>query len=521
MEYLLYQPIDRHAAASPQQTAFRCGGKALTYDQLSRRTNQLANLLIESGVEHGDRVGIYLPRSLESAVAVHGIFKAGAAYVPLDPDAPVARTRRLIEDCGIRVVCTAPALRRNFSALFQNPSPVTSVVGAEFGDLAATVWSDLDRYPDTAPPCRVLGDDLAYIIYTSGSTGEPKGIMHTHASGLAYARLSADLYGVTPADVIGNHCALHYDISTFGYFTGPLAGATTVIVTDAHTKFPTSLLTLMEEERITVWYSVPLALLQILRSPTLADRDLSALRWVLFGGEVFAPRHLRTLLAHAPNARASNVYGPAEVNQCTYHHFDAAPAGDDPLPLGRAWGDTEILILDTDDRPVATGDIGELLVRSGTRMRGYWNRPDLTARGFYRRERTPGHPDVFYRTGDLVYADAEGLLWFMGRKDRQVKVRGHRVELEEVEAVLAAQPGVAEAAVYVRETGDNEKTIEALVVAQTAGGVDPRMCIAAMADRLPTYAVPTALTFVEALPRTDAGKVDRLAIRAAASNPIA
>ena len=521
MEYLLYQAIDRHAAATPERTAFRCGGKALTYAELSRRTHQLARLLVDAGVERGDRVGIYLPRSLESAVAVHGIFKAGAAYVPLDPDAPVARTRRLIEDCGIRVVCTAPALRRNFSELFRPPTPVTAVVGAEVAELRTHLWSDLEGYPATPPARPVLGDDLAYIIYTSGSTGEPKGIMHTHASGLAYARLSAALYDVTPDDVIGNHCALHYDISTFGYFTGPLAGATTVIVTDAHTKFPTSLLTLMEQERITVWYSVPLALLQILRSPTLADRDLSALRWVLFGGEVFAPRHLRTLLAHAPNARASNVYGPAEVNQCTYHHFDAAPAGDAPLPLGRAWGDTEILILAPDDRPVASGEIGELLVRSGTCMQGYWNRPDLTDRGFYYRQRTPGHPDVFYRTGDLVYADEAGLLWFVGRKDRQVKVRGHRVELEEVEAVLAAQPGVAEAAVYVRETGDNEKIIEALVVAQTAGGVNPRTCIAAMADRLPTYAVPTALTFVEALPRTDAGKVDRLAIRAAASNPIA
>ena len=520
MEYLLYQPLDRHAVATPERTAFRCGSAALTYDQLSRRTNQLAHLLRAAGVERGDRVGIYLPRSLETAVAVHGIFKAGAAYVPLDPDAPVARTRRLIEDCGIRVVCTAPALRRNFSELFRQPSTVTTVIGALAATRGAYAWSDLEDYPPTPPPCRTLGDDLAYIIYTSGSTGEPKGIMHTHASGLAYARLSAALYGVRADDVIGNHCALHYDISTFGYFTGPLAGATTVIVTDAHTKFPTSLLSLMEQERLTIWYSVPLALLQILRSPTLADRDLSALRWVLFGGEVFAPRHLRTLLAHAPNARASNVYGPAEVNQCTYHHFAAAPAGDAPLPLGRAWGDTELLIVDPEDRAVAEGEIGELLVRSGTRMRGYWNRPDLTARGYYLRERTPGHPDVFYRTGDLVYADAEGLLWFMGRKDRQVKVRGHRVELEEVESVLAAQPGVAEAAVYVRETGDNEKIIEALVVPQTAGGVDPRRCLAALADRLPTHAVPAALTFVEALPRTDAGKVDRRAIRAAASNPI-
>ncbi|MGB3802276.1 MAG: amino acid adenylation domain-containing protein [Lewinella sp.] len=521
MPYLLFHPIDRHAADTPDRTAFRCGKRGISYAEMAERTNRLAHLLLAQGVQRGDRIGIYLPRSLDAAVAVHGILKAGAAYVPLDPEAPVARTRALIEDCDIKVVFVSPALRRNFAAMFAAPSPVTCVMGGEAEGTKSVGWNTLDDYPATPPDIRILGDDLAYVMYTSGSTGEPKGIMHTHASGLAYARLSRDLYGVTPDDVIGNHCALHYDISTFGYFTGPLAGATTVIVADAHTKFPTSLLQLVEQERITIWYSVPLALLQMLRSPTLAERDLSALRWVLFGGEVFAPRHLRTLMEHAPNARASNVYGPAEVNQCTYFHLDEAPDNDDPLPLGHVWNDTETLILDADDEEVTEGQIGELLVRSATRMKGYWNRPDLTVRGFYYRERIPGNRETFYRTGDLVYRDAEGLLQFMGRKDRQVKIRGHRVELEEVEAVLAAQPGVGEAAVYVRETGDNEKIIEAMVVPETNSGGDPRRWIDAMADQLPPHTLPARIELVDALPRNDAGKIDRLAIRAAVSKSIA
>ncbi|PPK85259.1 amino acid adenylation domain-containing protein [Neolewinella xylanilytica] len=515
MHYLLFHPIDRHAAASPDRTAFRCGKQAITYAELAERTNRLAHLLLAQGVQRGDRIGIYLPRSLDGAAAVHGILKAGAAYVPLDPEAPVARTRRLIDDCGIKVVFVAPALRRNFTALFAAPSPVNRVVGGDVEGVISLEWDALADYPATAPDLRILGDDLAYVMYTSGSTGEPKGIMHTHTSGLAYARLSRDLYNVQPDDVIGNHCALHYDISTFGYFTGPLAGATTVIVTDAHTKFPTSLLQLVEQERITIWYSVPLALLQMLRSPTLGERDLSALRWVLFGGEVFAPRHLRALMEHAPNARASNVYGPAEVNQCTYFHLAEAPDTDDPLPLGHVWNDTETLILDPDDGEVAEGEIGELLVRSATRMKGYWNRADLTARGFYYRERIPGNRETFYRTGDLVYRDADGLLQFMGRKDRQVKIRGHRVELEEVEAVLAAQPGVGEAAVYLREIGDNEKVIEALVVAESDWVGNPRTWIIAMGDQLPPHAVPVRIDLLPNLPRNDAGKIDRLAIREA------
>ncbi|WP_116125405.1 amino acid adenylation domain-containing protein [Lewinella sp. IMCC34183] len=519
-DYLLFHAVDRHASASPDRPAFRCGGRSLTYAAFAERTNRLANLLLQRGVRRGDRIGIYLPRSLESAVAVHGILKAGAAYVPLDPEAPVARTRQLIQDCGIRVLILAPALRRNFPALLAAPSPVTLALGAETEHAESLSWEALDTVPATAPGLRLLGGDLAYVMYTSGSTGAPKGIMHTHASGLAYARLSADLYGVRPDDVIGNHCALHYDISTFGYFTGPRAGATTEIVTDAHTKFPTSLLKLIEEAGITIWYSVPLALLQLLRSPTLADRDLSALRWVLFGGEVFAPRHLRTLMEHAPNARASNVYGPAEVNQCTYYHLDTPPADDEPLPLGEVWPDTESLILDADDREVGPGTVGELLIRSATRMRGYWARPDLTVRGLYHRERIPGNRETFYRTGDMVYAGDDGLLRFVGRKDRQVKVRGHRVELEEVEAVLAALTGVGEAAVYARDVGDNERTIEALVVPEPGHAADPAAWIAAMADQLPPHTVPARIDLVDALPRNDAGKIDRLAIRAAVAKSL-
>ena len=519
--YLLFQAVDRHAAERPAHPAFRSGGRSLSYRELADRTNRLAHLLRDHGVGRGDRVGVYLPRGLEAAVAVHGILKAGAAYVPLDPEAPVARTRRLVADCGISVLCTAPALRRNMDALLAAPTSLTCLVGIARDAMGALPWDALDGYPTTPPALRLLGDDLAYVMYTSGSTGAPKGIMHTHRSGLAYARLSKELYGVTADDVIGNHCALHYDISTFGYFTGPLAGATTVIVTDAHTKFPVSLLQLIEREAITIWYSVPLALLQLLRAPTFADSNLGALRWILFGGEVLAPRHLRALMRQAPRARASNVYGPAEVNQCTYYHLDAPPADDEPLPLGYVWGDTEHLILNADDTPTPRGGTGELLIRSATRMRGYWGRPDLTARGFYHRERVPGLRETFYRTGDLVRLGDDGLLYFAGRKDRQVKVRGHRVELEEVEAALTALPGVAEAAVYLHTPPDGENSVAALVVPEAGSPADAAAWSAALARQLPTHAVPAAYDLVTSLPRSDAGKIDRLAIRAAVGKPTA
>jgi amino acid adenylation domain-containing protein len=520
MQFLLYHAIDQHATTTPDHTAFRCGDREITYAELAGRTNQLAHLLKERGVNRGDRVGIYLGRSLETAIAVHGILKAGAAYVPLDPDAPVNRTRRLIADCDIRCLISSDGLRRNLSALLAHPTGLDTLIGAQSNLLDSYSWATVAERCASPPGITVLGGDLAYVMYTSGSTGQPKGIMHTHRSGLAYARLSARLYGVTPEDIVGNHCALHYDISTFGYFTAPLAGATTVIVTDAHTKFPLSLLDLIKKENISVWYSVPLALLQLTRLPGFGDWRLPHLRWILFGGEVLPPRHLRALMRSAPNARASNVYGPAEVNQCTYRHFDTAPEGNEPLPLGAVWENTEILIVDDTGKEVAPGRVGELLVRSATCMQGYWNRPDLTEAAFYLLERVPGLHQTFYRTGDLVYANDGGELVFAGRKDRQVKVRGHRVELEEVEALLAAQRGVGEVAVYVRSVRDTEQCVAALVVPEPGQPVSPESWREALAASLPSYCLPDHIHVVPSLPRNDAGKIDRLAIRDQYATPL-
>jgi amino acid adenylation domain-containing protein len=514
MHFLLFQAIDRHATAYPDRTAFRCGPAAISYGNLAQRTNRLAHLLIGRGVGRGDRVGIYLGRSLETAVAVHGILKAGAAFVPLDPDAPVARTRRLIADCGIRCLITSRQLRRNFPDLLASPTDLAILIGTDTDLVESHSWDTLADFPTTSPEVTILEDDLAYVMYTSGSTGVPKGIMHTHRSGLAYARLSAELYGLQADDVVGNHCALHYDISTFGYFTAPLIGSTTVIVTDAHTKFPVSLFELVEREGITVWYSVPLALLQLLTIPRIGERQLPRLRWILFGGEVLAPRHLRVLMRVAPHARASNVYGPAEVNQCTYRHFSAPPEGDAPLPLGHAWGNTELRVVDARDQAVRPGETGELLVRSATCMQGYWGRPDLTAAAFHELPLVPGVPRRFYRTGDLVYTNPDGELVFAGRKDRQVKVRGHRVELEEVEALLAAQAGVGEAAVFVRPLAAGDSHVAALVVPESGTTATPTDWTRALARELPPHCIPDPITVVPALPRSDAGKIDRLTIRA-------
>ena len=271
----------------PEQAAYTDGKNEVSYSQLESKTSQLASRLLEYGLKPQDRVGIYMPRSLESAIAVYGIMKAGGVFVPLDPLAPASRTAYLIRDCGITLLVTVENQRKKISrVLEQHDSLLEAIVGID-QDLGCQYvsWDTIYEQPINKTELPFVDpDDLAYIMYTSGSTGTPKGIMHTHKSGLNYAKLSAALYQLHHRDRVASHAPLHFDISTFSYFTAPLAGATTLIIPEAFTKVPASLSSLLESEKVTIWYSVPLALIQMLTNGLLEQRELSSIRWVLFRG---------------------------------------------------------------------------------------------------------------------------------------------------------------------------------------------------------------------------------------------
>lgn len=518
MGFLLHHLIDTAAGRRPEAEAFRYEGSGLTYGELARRSSQLANLLVDLGVESMDRVGIYMTKGPEVPVAIYGILKAGAAYVPIDPSAPAARIRFIIEDCRIRHLVTGATRQRQARELARAIDGLDFVIGAsgsgsEEDGATFHPWSDLAAADDRSPDVRVTEGDLAYIMYTSGSTGVPKGLMHTHHSGMSYARLSARTYEVGPDDRLGNHAPLHFDISTFDFLTGPLCGATTVIIPEEATMFPVSLAELIEAERLTFWYSVPLALIQLLTRGGIETRDCRSLRWVLFGGEPFPPKYLWQLMDLWPQARFSNSYGPAEVNQCTHYHVPGrGERSDSPIPIGKVWEGAEGRIVGPDDREVGKGDTGELLIRAPTMMRGYWGRPDLNRAAFLTEEMLPGFAKTFYRTGDLVHEREDGLLMFVGRRDRQIKIRGYRVELDEIENVFASFAEVGEAAALGVRSADG--SVEVVVVVQPGGGaeVDPSSLRARSAERLPGYAVPSRVIVRPVFPRTASGKIDRRAL---------
>jgi amino acid adenylation domain-containing protein len=367
----------------------------------------------------------------------------------------------------------------------------------------------------------ITEQDLAYILYTSGSTGVPKGIVHTHRSGLSFAAWAADAYGVQHSDRLSNHAPLHFDLSTFDLFASAIAGATTVVLPEATTRLPASLSKLMADERLTIWYSVPYALIQLLQRGGLGARDLSTLRWVLFAGEPFPTKHLRQLMAALPQARFSNLYGPTETNVCTYFHVPPLPAdSDEPIPIGRPCANVEALVVDAADQPVSAGQTGELLIRGPVVMRGYWGQPEKTNRGFYRRSAFSQFDDVFYRTGDLVQQLPDGNFKYLGRKDRQIKTRGYRVELDEIEVALLAHADVDEAAVFAVPDGQGSNRIEACVILKPGVVLTPAQLVEYLARRLPPYAVPAQLSVADDFPRTTTGKIDRRSLQAEAAVPI-
>ena len=511
MIYNLAQLIERSAALFPKKDAFRCLDEAFTYAELETKSKQLASYLIATGLRKGDRVGIYMNRCLETSLAVHGILKAGGVFVAINPFSPHQRTLTIIEDCGIEFVLSTPSLAGKIKTLAKEIRNLKAIVGvAAIENTTSISWEAIFSLSlrNFNPP-EILGKDLASILYTSGSTGVPKGIMHTHYSSLSLARLEAKLHNSTHEDRIGNFAPLHFDQSMFGYFSGPLVGATTVIFPDAYIRLPKSLSALVAKEKISLWFSVPLILTQVLLNGAIDAHDFSALRWVRFGGEVFPVKQLRALMQKWPHAKFINSYGPSELFRCTYYILESPPETDAPIPLGTVWGNTEYKILDQNDDIVKPGAPGELVVRTDTLMAGYWNNTQLTEKSYFRETVADGYDYIFYRTGDLVMENDKNEIMFLGRIDRQVKLRGYRIELDEIEATLLKHEEVEEAAVIILEKENDTKELEAVVRLKQDANADARDLMLFCKNIIPPYAVPEHMTIIADFPRTGTGKIDR------------
>lgn len=505
------------ARLRPSGVAVIAGDAELTYGALDALSNQAARVLADLGVTAGDRVALYLDKSVEAVAGIYAVLKAGGGYVPLDPAAPLSRLSYIVSDCDVRVVITSGAnlqQARKLSALSGGVDRLLvmddSPPSAGFGPLALGA-EQLAAASERPLPVTGSREDLAYILYTSGSTGRPKGVMVSHGSCLHFVEWAARETALSSQDRLSSHAPFHFDLSTFDLFAAARAGACVIMVPPECSVLPPQLTQFIRELQISVWYSVPSILTALVQRGGIAPAGFPDLRTVIFAGEVFPTPFLRQLMALLPSTRFTNWYGPTETNVCTHFPVPQLPPDDDrPIPIGRTIDGTRAFVLDENGSRCPPGVTGEMLISGPTLMSGYWGDPDKTARSLSHLPDDDGTEIIAYRTGDLVILDGEGEFRFRGRRDHQIKSRGYRIELGEIEAALIAHPGVRECAVVAVPDPHITNTIRACVVAED--GLTRRELLRHCRTRLPSYMLPTDLHFMAELPKTSTGKTDRQAL---------
>lgn len=490
----------------PDRVALFDGQRRITYAQLGRRAVRLGHLLLDHGVAPGDRVLLVLDRSALSVLAMMGTLEAGATYVPVDAKAPLARWRAVAGDCRPAAVIvderTEARVQDELGDLLRG-APVLHVdrlAGAAAGPLGALAGED----------------DPAYVLYTSGSTGQPKGVMISHRNIRAYIDWAVDCFGITADDVVLTTAPFHFDMSVFDVYCALATGAQLCVATDGLLLFPPKLMEFMEGEGVTVWKGVSSLLMYLARANVLAPDRLPTLRHVLFGGETLPTEYLMRWMEVYPDRTYTNAFGPTEATGISMFHTMPARPRDarERIPIGVPCTGTEAHLLDEDLRPVVPGEVGELCLGGPCLSRGYLGDEAKTRRAFV-EDWTDGAlaPRRIYRTGDLAWRRDDGVYEFAGRKDRQVKVMGYRIELAEVEHAVRSLDAVRDAAVVL--TRDTRTGIDELVAVYEAGPeLEALAVIAGVKRHLPPYMVPRRALRVGALPRGDRGKVDQPAVRA-------
>jgi amino acid adenylation domain-containing protein len=491
-ESRIQEVFEAQVAVRPHAVAVEFAQERVSYAELNRRANQLANYLNARGLRPGTNVGLCLNRSVEMVVGILGILKAGGAYVPLDPENPLERLQCVLEDCQIRVVVTSSDFVCRLPLSSHHPAVL---LDADKEKVAAA--SELN------PTWPGRSTDLAYVMYTSGSTGIPKGAAVPHRAVVRlvrntnYLKFSSDL-------VFLQYAPISFDASTFEIWGALLNGAKLVVAAPGILSHEELGKTIRERRVTTIWLTAGLF-------NQMVDhrlQDLRGLKHTLTGGETLSPPHVSQALGALTSCQLINGYGPTENTTftCCYGLPSSWPATR-PVPIGRPIANTRVYVLDKNMVPVPVGVPGELYAGGDGLALGYINRPQLTAERFVPDPFAPG--SLLYRTGDLVRWSADGTLEFLRRADDQVKIRGHRVEPGEVEHVLAHFEAVESCAVVARADQSGTKQLVAYVVERSGTSCGPDQLRGFLRTKLPSYAVPAEIIVARELPLNLNGKVDR------------
>ncbi|TCP59316.1 amino acid adenylation domain-containing protein [Tumebacillus sp. BK434] len=523
LDETLLVPFARQAEGHPDRLALCGAGGAMTYGELHARSNQIAQLLQAQGIGRGDLVGLFMTRQTDLFSALYGILKAGAAYVPIDPDYPVERVRYMAQDSGIKALLTEAAHLPAAQDMLAGTDGLQTLVVLGAADAAAVqpagngassvlTEADVRVQPDAAPDAISQPDDLAYMIYTSGSTGNPKGVRITHRAIVNRLCWHQEQFAAVPDDVVAQRTSVCFDVSVWELFWAHRHGAAVTVIPPATVKDPYALLRHLQDEQVSVIHFVPSLFAMfagVMKQVEAAKRQLPALRWVITSGEALpAPTVGQWFDLYPQGAKIANLYGPTEAAvdvSCSV--LEEKPAGN--VLIGKPIANTRLYVLDKAGQRCPVNVKGELYIAGVQLAEGYHNKPEQTAAAFLPNTQEPG--GRMYKTGDLARVLPDGNIEYLGRIDSQVKVRGFRIELGEVEQMLARHEAVTAAAVVTRTGPDGNLELAAFYTSEEA--LAPAALKEFLQARLPAHLLPAHLVLLPRLPLSPNGKIDRRALQ--------
>ena len=497
MQRNVLEYLERSAAACGDKAAFIDERETLTFAQLRQRAMALGTYLAARTDGVNAPVAVLVDRTAESIAAMQGVLYAGCCYVPVDNRMPQPRIRRILEQLHARALLF-PEGDRPLAEALADCCPVLPLTEGFAASADEALLSDRRR--------RVLDVDPVYILFTSGSTGVPKGIVIAHRSVIDFTDWMTGFCGYTGDDVFGNQAPFYFDLSVKDVYQTLKLGATCRIYPKKFFTFPLLALQAMDRDGVTAINWATSAFHLTAASGALTKAAPRALRTAALGGEALQARHVNAWRRAVPGLQVINLYGPTEVTvDCTGYRLAREFADDEAIPLGTACENKEILLLDERLRPVAPGEPGEICVRGTGLARGYFADWDKTRAAFVQNPLQPDYPDLLYRTGDLA-VERDGLLYFLSRRDGQIKHMGYRIELGEIEVALHAVEGIEAAACLSDGARDR-------IVCVYAGAPDSSALAKAMRAAVPKYMLPNVYVQLERLPYSANGKVDRVLLK--------
>ncbi|TSE10958.1 AMP-binding protein [Mesorhizobium intechi] len=509
---LLHDYLAHSAGRLGDKVALVCGKQRVTYGELEARANAIATDLAASGVARGDRVMIFADNTVETVVSFWAVLKANAVVCIVNPLTKSDKLDYLLNDCLPAALITDAHLHSIFREPARRcPSLVRTIVSGsidedELSRLPQAVrWDTAVAAGDAPPARRCIDIDLAAIIYTSGSTGEPKGVMLTHRNMMTACASIASYLELAEDEVILNVLPLAFDYGLYQMIMAFRTGARLVL--ERSFAFPAQVLALIRQEGVTGFPGVPTIFAALSELKSLKDQDFSSIRYVTNTAAALPLKHILMLRELFSSARIYSMYGLTECKRCTY--LPPEDLARKPLSVGIAIPNTEMWIVDEHDRRVDPGVVGQLVIRGATVMKGYWGKPEATARKL-KPGPLPGE-QVLY-TGDYCRMDADGYLYFVGRGDEIIKSRGEKVAPKEVENVLMDIPGVREAAVIGVPDELLGQAVKAFVVMESGRTIGEKQLQMECQKRLENFMVPKSIVVVASLPMTDTGKLKKTAL---------